>query len=217
MKSRIGIRYLGESEYALWGRHVAESSHGSIYSTPEYPGCLCNATGGAFRMLGCYHGDEFVCGVGLYIWNGRRGSCITNRWLLLYYNWIVLKSSDSKKPCWQKLQQYRDPLPVEELLADIWCDVLGLEKVGVHDNFFELGGHSLLATQVMSRLRKVLQVEIPLRFLFEAPTPSRLATLIAQSQAEVADTEELAQILDELEGSACDSLSGSEEIGRRAI
>jgi acyl carrier protein len=69
---------------------------------------------------------------------------------------------------------------IEELLSGIWCDVLGLEKVGIHDNFFELGGHSLLATQVMSRLKKAFHAEIPLRLLFEAPTIAGLAIQIAQ-------------------------------------
>ena len=103
--------------------------------------------------------------------------------------------------------------PVEDLLAGIWCNVLGLKKVGIHDNFFELGGHSLLATQVMSRLRKVFQVEMPLRSFFESPTIAGLAVRIAQSQAEVADKEELGRILDELEGTDSDPASGFREIG----
>ncbi|MEA5516373.1 non-ribosomal peptide synthetase [Nodularia sp. UHCC 0506] len=65
--------------------------------------------------------------------------------------------------------------PVEELLAGIWSQVLSLEQVGIHDNFFELGGHSLLATQVMSRLYKAFQIDIPLRYLFESPTIAGLA------------------------------------------
>src|SRR5262249_14250288 len=59
--------------------------------------------------------------------------------------------------------------PVEETLAGIWADVLGVPRVGIHDNFFELGGHSLLATQVISRACSALQVQLPLRCLFEKP------------------------------------------------
>jgi surfactin family lipopeptide synthetase A len=67
---------------------------------------------------------------------------------------------------------------VEKVLAKIWSEVLGLERVGVHDNFFELGGHSLLATQVMSRIRENFEMEFPLARLFETPTIAGLTELI---------------------------------------
>jgi acyl carrier protein len=72
--------------------------------------------------------------------------------------------------------------PVEEAVAKIWAEVLGVERVGAHDNFFELGGHSLLATQVISHLRQVFPVDIPLRRLFEEPTVATLALAITESQ-----------------------------------
>jgi amino acid adenylation domain-containing protein len=65
--------------------------------------------------------------------------------------------------------------PIEEMVAAIWAEVLGVERVGLRESFFELGGHSLLATRVLSRLRRVFGVEIPLRELFEVPTVERLA------------------------------------------
>jgi amino acid adenylation domain-containing protein len=68
--------------------------------------------------------------------------------------------------------------PVEEEVASIWETVLGLDRFGAHDSFFEIGGHSLLATQVVSRLREVFEVEIPLRALFEATTVAGLAQRI---------------------------------------
>jgi amino acid adenylation domain-containing protein len=73
----------------------------------------------------------------------------------------------------------------EELLAGVWAQVLGVERVGVHDNFFELGGHSLLATQVASRIRSVFATEIPLSALFDHPTVRELSDVVASSDQAV--------------------------------
>ena len=78
------------------------------------------------------------------------------------------------EPSWPTPPRRRGRL-AEEVLAAIWAEVLGVERVGIHDNFFDLGGHSLLATRVISRVRVVFGVELPLRVLFETPT---LATLV---------------------------------------
>ncbi|HEY6801976.1 MAG TPA: amino acid adenylation domain-containing protein [Pyrinomonadaceae bacterium] len=66
----------------------------------------------------------------------------------------------------------------ELTLADVWSDLLDLPHVGVHDNFFDLGGHSLLTTQLISRVRELFNVELPLREVFQQPTIAQLAVAI---------------------------------------
>ncbi len=72
--------------------------------------------------------------------------------------------------------------PTEELLAGLWAELLGLERVGIHDDFFELGGHSLLATQVASRIRDHFRVDLPLQRLFESPTIASIAAALDLSR-----------------------------------
>ncbi|MEH2067461.1 MAG: SDR family oxidoreductase [Nostoc sp.] len=70
---------------------------------------------------------------------------------------------------------------MQQTIADIWQQLLGIEQIGIYDNFFELGGHSLLGTQVISRIREALQVELSLHNLFEKTTIAGLAALVEKN------------------------------------
>ena len=89
--------------------------------------------------------------------------------------------------------------PVEEELAAIWAEVLGLDRVGIHDAFLELGGDSLLATQVISRVLARFQVTLPLRILLDAATVGEMAVLIERVATESAENRELDELLTDLE------------------
>jgi amino acid adenylation domain-containing protein len=92
--------------------------------------------------------------------------------------------------------------PMEEMVAEIWREVLKRPAISIHADFFDLGGHSLLATQVISRIRNKVHLDVPLRSLFEAPTIAELALIIEKMQAmllEQTESEELASMLTVLE------------------
>jgi amino acid adenylation domain-containing protein len=90
----------------------------------------------------------------------------------------------------------------EQLVAAVWAEVLGVDDIGVHDDFFDLGGHSLLATRVAARLRASLDLEVPLRTIFQHTTVAELATAVEElliAQIEALDDEEVRR---QLSGSA---------------
>ncbi|USJ02950.1 phosphopantetheine-binding protein [Xanthomonas prunicola] len=74
--------------------------------------------------------------------------------------------------------------PVEECLAALWSDLLGIERIGRYDNFFDLGGHSLLAMQLASRVRTRLHAEMPLDRFFANPQLHELAQHVLASRLE---------------------------------
>jgi amino acid adenylation domain-containing protein len=93
---------------------------------------------------------------------------------------------------------------MEEALAEIWSEVLGVERVGRWDHFFELGGHSLLIVRVVSRIRQVLGVEVELGTVFERPVLNELADALLDIQLAQFDPEELAGLVSSLGGLGLD-------------
>jgi acyl transferase domain-containing protein len=74
---------------------------------------------------------------------------------------------------------------IERVIVNVWQEILGIDKLGIHDNFFDLGGNSLIGLKVISRLKKELDTDLPVIALFEGPTVSSLARVIGDKQAEL--------------------------------
>jgi acyl carrier protein len=90
----------------------------------------------------------------------------------------------------------------EQKLAQMWCEVLHIDKAGINDNFFDLGGHSLLATQLVSRIKTNFSAQIPLSRFFEIPTIAQLASEIQRSvnqAAQLKRNSDAATLLDDLD------------------
>ena len=90
---------------------------------------------------------------------------------------------------------------LQEEIAAIWQQLLGIEPIGIHDDFFDLGGNSLMGTQLISQLRETFQVELPLRSLFEDPTISGVSKIISagKEEAESGDMSKIADMLEQME------------------
>jgi amino acid adenylation domain-containing protein len=98
--------------------------------------------------------------------------------------------------------------PVEEVLAGIWTQLLGIERIGINDHFFVIGGHSLMGTQMLSRVSSAFKVGISLRALFENPTIAGLALAVTQKQVEQEDEQEMARMMEEIKLLSEDELEG---------
>ncbi|MCX7922787.1 MAG: phosphopantetheine-binding protein [Clostridia bacterium] len=89
----------------------------------------------------------------------------------------------------------------EEAIATVWQNILGFDRIGIHDDFFELGGHSLLAAAVAAELSKALQIQVPIRNLFELSTIEKVAEMIETYRWAAQSMDEVAAVAEEdLEG-----------------
>jgi acyl carrier protein len=91
--------------------------------------------------------------------------------------------------------------PIEESLAGIWRELLGIDRVGVDDDFFVLGGHSLLATQLISRVRTIFDLEVSLQDFFMAPSIKKMAEVIEEAMFAKTSSSKIDELLDMLEAS----------------
>ncbi|HYW08983.1 MAG TPA: non-ribosomal peptide synthetase, partial [Longimicrobium sp.] len=97
---------------------------------------------------------------------------------------------------------------VEEVLAGIWAEVLGVERVGADDDFFERGGHSLLVGRVMGAIEEMFAVSLPLRSLFEGPTVAAQASLLVASQERPGRVERTAEMVRRIAMLSADEVMG---------
>lgn len=129
-----------------------------------------------------------------------------------------LQSSQQKHPRPNLAVAYVAPRnEMEQRLAEIWQDVLGINEIGVHDNFFESGGDSLLATLLVGRLGDAFNVDLSLRAMFDAPTVAEMGVAIVQKQAQRVDAGMLADMLAKIKDASKEELQAMIEAERQSI
>jgi surfactin family lipopeptide synthetase C len=89
---------------------------------------------------------------------------------------------------------------LHDVLLTVWRGILGIDKIGIEDDFFELGGDSVLATQIISRLRDMFRIDLPLIVLFDSPTIEKLAQFMIENEARPGLVEKTAALLKRIEG-----------------
>lgn len=125
MKEPLCTRFLPESEHGTWDTLVAGAAEGSPYQTSPYLAALCEATGGAFRILAVARGPEVLGGVALYEERSGSGVEVSPR-LLLYYNGVVVRASESKYPSQKTARQIEIMGALEPVLRKLGCARLRL-------------------------------------------------------------------------------------------
>jgi hypothetical protein len=109
---------------------------------------------------------------------------------------------------------YEEPVgKIEVALAEIWAELLRVERVGRNDHFFELGGHSLLALQVVSAVRQAMEVELAVAAVFEKPVLSALAEWILELRLARFDPETLARLAQLVREPGAETAPATEEPG----
>jgi hypothetical protein len=128
----VTTHVLGETEFDVWNRLVAEAPGGSIYSTPDYLDALCTAAGGRFRVFAVRRGDELAGGVAAYERPSSFGSYVAPR-LLLYYNGLVLRAYDTKYPSERTARQLKVLSALEAALSDAGYGAVNLRSRDLAD------------------------------------------------------------------------------------
>jgi acyl carrier protein len=105
---------------------------------------------------------------------------------------------------------------IEELLANIWSDILGVEKIGIHDRFLELGGNSLHVARIIERVVRVFNQKIPHQELFQNVSMAELAEIIQQKQYEILGNDQIEQIVDGIEKLSEEEVESRYEIHRNS-
>ncbi|MBV9788630.1 MAG: amino acid adenylation domain-containing protein, partial [Chloroflexi bacterium] len=125
-----------------------------------------------------------------------------------------LPAPDAEQP--DRKQGFVAPrTPTEEVIATLWAEVLGLKQVGVFDNFFELGGHSLRAILLLSRVREVFRVSLPVQSMFEATTVAALAELLINHEEQPGKIDKIARLLQRIKQVSPDELAKNLEQRRK--